>query len=612
MMFLCTYTLSAQTQLYFNNFDTYTVGGKIAQQAGAPWTTWSSAPGGAEDAVISSTQSSSPSNAIYVVNNNDLVFNIGDKTAGRYEVSWKMFVETGKLGYFNLLTNFAGGSSSWGFQAMICSDSIYIDAAGAVAAKVPYTVGNWKQLKLVIDLTDDFATFYIENNEIISYKWSKGANGDGTLVKLDGINFYGWPGGDPYPAGTSGYYIDDLKLDSVAAPESPANLTAVLNGANIDVAWTAPTTAPDAYKLSRNGSVVFSTPSVLTYTDNGPWPSTYNYVARAHYIGAGYSRSSNTATVVVPGGVTRNLVLMEKGTSINCTYCPYAAMGFRDLIDVNHKSAAAIAYHPMSSVWGSFVDIYGNASSENRLAYYEVEGFPTVTIDGGSKFGGVYGTVTQYPYYLPVYNQRIAQPSFHVLNMTIVPTTTDNYTATITVEQTYAAWASGIKLHTALTESNIVKSWGNQTEVDFVCRGMYPSADGTDLDFSSQNTQTVTLDFSAAGYIKDNCEFVAFVQHNASKEVTQVAKIDMSSIVGVEELKGNDISIYPNPASDYMMVLSNGKGNMQVVDITGKVVYTSSISNSTEVFDISKLNSGIYFVKVSTTDKNFTKKLIVE
>jgi hypothetical protein len=604
LIIVCGLATFAQVNLYTYNFDSDTLG-KLALQEGAPWTTWSAAPGGAEDPVVSATQSHSPSNAVYVVNNNDCVFNIGDLTTGRYIVEWQMFVETGKLGYFNLLSDFAGASSKWAFEAFIFNDSIHVNADGEGKAIVPFTWNTWVHLQFIVDLDDDFATLYMDSSEVVSYKWSKGALGTDNSLKLDGINFYGWNNNG---TGTSGYYFDDFKIDSVAAPEAPFNLTAAINGADIDVDWTAPSTPPDLYKLSRNGSVVNSTTG-LTYTDVGPWPDTYIYGVRAHYNGQGYSHSSNEDTATIAGGVTRNLVLFEKGTSMYCTYCPYAAMGFHDLIEVNHKDAVGIAYHPAT---GAFTDMYGTATTDVRLLYYGISAFPTIVADGILKIAGVYGTVSQYPYYLPLYNERIAAPSFQTLDVNIVETSTDNYTATIIVEETFKAYASGWKLHAALTESNIIQAWEGQTELDFVCRNMYPSANGTNLDFSTQSSDTITINFSTTGYVKNNCEFVVFIQHNATKLVTQTTKVDMSTIIGMQELQSQSVKMYPNPATEYFVLLSAGKGLAEIFDITGKMVSSTIITNPTQTFNITGLQKGIYLLKVSNDESSFTEKLIIQ
>ncbi len=245
------------------------------------------------------------------------------------------------------------------------------------------------------------------------------------------------------------------------------------------------------------------------------------------------------------------------------------------------------------------------------MDYYGISGFPTIIADGQLKIEGVTSTTNQYSVYLGFYNQRITQPSFHNLDINIVMTGTDAYTATVTAEQTFDAF-SPVKLYTALTESNIAVSWYGQTEIDYVCRGMYPSGSGTTINFGTQNPQTFNFNFTTTGYVKDNCQFVAFIQDDASHLVTQVAKVDMSSIIGVEELSGNKISIYPNPSSDYIMALTNGNGTLEIFDIAGKLVTSSNLTKASQVVDIRNLNKGIYIVKVNTDKNIFTQKLIVE
>jgi len=436
----------SQVNLYNTDFESYTAGSHLAQQAGAPWTTWSNAPGGTEDPLISTTQAHLGTNSVNVVNGNDCVLQLYDKTTGRYQVSWWMYVESGKLGYFNFLSDFNGSSSLWALQVFMIHDSIIIDADGASKVKGLFASNTWKKMQVIVDLDDDFATFYVDGIEMVSYPWSKGAEGTDNSHKLDGIDFYGW---DNNATGTSGYYLDGVSVDSVLAPTAPTNLTATLNGADIDVAWTAPSPNPDSYKLSRNGEIVYSTPAGLTYTDVAPWPLKYVYGVRAYYAGQGYSRSSNRDSVTIAGGVTRNLVLMEEATGTWCQYCPGAAMGLRDLIETNHKSATAIAYHSG--------DKYSNTNSDGRISFYpEITGFPTVIADGNrdgtSAVVGGNATVSMYPSYLPIYNKRIANPAFDNLDISIVNAGGINYTATITATETFTAF-SPVKLRAALPQA---------------------------------------------------------------------------------------------------------------------------------------------------------------
>lgn len=78
-----------------------------------------------------------------------------------------------------------------------------------------------------------------------------------------------------------------------------------------------------------------------------------------------------------------------------------------------------------------------------------------------------------------------------------------------------------------------------------------------------------------------------------------------------ENESANKVSFYPNPASEELFFLNyNLIKNMAIYSLTGKkaVAYTSV----TQKIDISSLNSGVYFVKLTTDKGDITKKLIIQ
>ncbi len=593
--------LYGQKNLYTSDFEAYNAGTGVAKQAGAPWTTWSNAPGGTEDPKVSSTKAKSGTKSFYVINNNDLVFDFKDRKTGRYGVEWQMFVETGKLGYFNLLGDFNGNNSVWNFQAYVKAGKLIVDADGGSTATVDIAHNAWNKFKIIIDVDDDFATLYLDTLEVVSYKWSLGTSGAGTTRKLDAINFFGW---NDNGAGSSGYFIDDFKYDSLPAPQSPVDLVANLDGKNIYVFWDTLNSKAVSFALMRNGKVV-SKQKTTEYVDVGPWPGDYIYQVRAQEKGLGFSHSSNADTVTISGGVARDFVLMEEFTGTWCVYCPGAAMGLRDLIDVNKKEAVAIAYHNG--------DKYVNAVSTGRENYYSVDAFPTLVCDGNSddsrRVNGGNATNSLYTTYLPLYEKRISSPGFHKIDLGVKYLGGDNYKATIKVEETFNAF-SPVKLHAVLTESNIPEVWKNQTELDFVCRAMYPDHNGTSIDFTTSAVKTYTFDFSTAGYVKNNCEFIAFLQDDVTREVTQTVKFDISSLVGIEEVTGKEISIYPNPADDYFILHSDGNGICEVYNVEGKLIKSEKVTENSHLMDISTIQNGVYVVRYTANEKSFIKKLI--
>jgi hypothetical protein len=74
----------------------------------------------------------------------------------------------------------------------------------------------------------------------------------------------------------------------------------------------------------------------------------------------------------------------------------------------------------------------------------------------------------------------------------------------------------------------------------------------------------------------------------------------------------NLLSVYPNPANDKLFIQTNGISilKIELVDFTGKLVYTSNSLNQNNGIDISGLANGIYFVKAYTANRILTTKVI--
>ncbi|PWK18580.1 T9SS type A sorting domain-containing protein [Xanthomarina spongicola] len=87
----------------------------------------------------------------------------------------------------------------------------------------------------------------------------------------------------------------------------------------------------------------------------------------------------------------------------------------------------------------------------------------------------------------------------------------------------------------------------------------------------------------------------------------------MFSTLTVEQvvLEDNTITIYPNPASDYITIISNLSSTYMLIDINGKEIFSGSVINGQSTIDLSKLNSGIYFIHFKN-DSNITIKKIIK
>jgi hypothetical protein len=152
--------------LYENNFDEYAANDYLAV-VDENWTTWSEDPGSAEDPIISDALALTDPNSVMVSGTNDAVFPCGDKTSGSYAISFEMYVPTDKVGYFNVQQVFA---SEWGMSiTFMPSGEITVSCGDQAPTGFTFTPDVWFPIEVMVDIDDDIAMLYIDDEEIPNY-----------------------------------------------------------------------------------------------------------------------------------------------------------------------------------------------------------------------------------------------------------------------------------------------------------------------------------------------------------------------------------------------------------------------------------------------------------
>jgi hypothetical protein len=221
------FALSAQIS---DNFSDYTVGGKLAQQAQAMgrdyWTTWSGVVGGSEDGVIAEIPAGNK--ALFLNYNNDQLLELGKKSTGTWIHTFKIYIPANKDAYFNIQADFTGGQDGvWAFECYMATSkptqsvptpaltpglgNFY--AGKATTTTFTFTHDTWIPVKVIINLDDDEAEFYVNNDLVHSWQYSLGNSGAGGCPKvIDAFNIF-----PPVSTARSSFYIDDVVFEKEAS-----------------------------------------------------------------------------------------------------------------------------------------------------------------------------------------------------------------------------------------------------------------------------------------------------------------------------------------------------------------------------------------------------------
>lgn len=73
--------------------------------------------------------------------------------------------------------------------------------------------------------------------------------------------------------------------------------------------------------------------------------------------------------------------------------------------------------------------------------------------------------------------------------------------------------------------------------------------------------------------------------------------------------KGNEITIFPNPATDIFHIKGENISDIEILNLAGALVLKN---NSTTRIDMTNFKSGIYLVRIKQGNKTVVKKLVKE
>lgn len=212
-------------KIYCDNFENYVAAPNNLDPQSTRWRKWRDT---SNDAVVELENGNKVSHFQQIgTSKPDLIYQLGNKTSGRYRVSWRMKVPTGKKGYFNIqheLPNIlTGNGGNWAFEVFFFGNGtgqfkLQNSAGGVITRDFGYPNDTWFNVVGIFDLglvfTNDpgSGNLFINDNSV--YAWDFASGSVATQNKLAGLNFYADDQHD--------FYIDDLCVWSRLVGSCPA------------------------------------------------------------------------------------------------------------------------------------------------------------------------------------------------------------------------------------------------------------------------------------------------------------------------------------------------------------------------------------------------------
>ena len=218
---------TAQTILFQDDFEFYADGVPLAAQS-SQWTTFSNAPGGPEDGIVSAAQAHGGARSLHIFGSGgdgpvDQIALFGDLTYGELEFELWIYVAPGAGGYFDLM------HVPPFFPELAAAFTFRNDGSGEIELfgtghPFSYAQGTWTEVKATITFAPSLGTYFINGTQVASENWSTNAGGGPGQNALRALEIYAYSG----TAGVNAdFYVDDVRLTQLAVGVEEASMSQI-------------------------------------------------------------------------------------------------------------------------------------------------------------------------------------------------------------------------------------------------------------------------------------------------------------------------------------------------------------------------------------------------
>lgn len=601
VLFLAMTTLSAwcvhaQTLLYSENFESYAVGAHLAALNPTWWATWSNKAG--EDALVKSDFAHSPTKSLLIDSisaaSNDILLKLGNRTTGKYELDWWMYVEASKCGYYSIL-HASPPSPEYGMYVYFRTNGDGDLFAGTgTPVSFTYPKSTWFKVKHLIDLDADIIRLYINGKLIKEWPFSNKALASGGTKTLANVDFFAgsrWSALKERPR----YYVDDIyftqlnKISDPVAGVNPASLSASIKPASNDSRQIT---------LSNSGTSFMDYKVNVIYGNAPPAKNSNSmlHTAPAEYTVISPSAGGNTPSGGAPGSPNASAVLnYDSGDSTaigwstlpvtatvaarypNAVALPYAGMTL-DFVDIKISQLNATGNQMTLKIFGMGTPgepgtlLRSQTFTPLAASWSQINLTTPLKITGEDLWVGYQYTQTDANVYIPGTDKGPNNP-----NGDFIDTGTGwmhlSHNVFLPFNWNIRAYLSGNVMPHWLTVSPMV--------------GTIAPAGSSALNIGIATTGLTNGMYQGTIRILTDDPL-----HNQID-----IPFTLSITVGINEVDHGAVMIYPNPAENQLQIVSNDRLlKVSVLSYEGKILFTGHKN----ILDISSLPSGVYFLQTHT------------
>ncbi|MFM7643886.1 MAG: PKD domain-containing protein [Sphingomonadales bacterium] len=348
-----------------------------------------------------------------------------------------------------------------------------------------------------------------------------------------------------------------------------------------------------------------------TYTTTAPVPSTTTAGTYTYYVSqanAGNDESMRAAITVVVNALPATPTIAASGSTTFCTggsvdLTSSAATGN---VWSTNATTATITVSATGNYSVTVTDANGCSSTSASISV-NVSSAPAPTISASSTqaCSGDVVTVTSSAADSYLWSTGETSQSIQVTNTAAVYVTVTNANACNGVGQSAT---TNITFTATPTAAGSFTTAGNVVTFSNTSTG----ATAYSWDFGDFTNSSATA--PAHAYAANGTYTVVLTAINGN--CTNTATFEISIEVGIEEATQMQFEVYPNPATEQIIVAfeNTAAGSLNILDATGRVVFTQTCNEIGSVLlpiNVSELASGSYTVQLINADQVGIKRLLI-
>lgn len=235
----------------------------------------------------------------------------------------------------------------------------------------------------------------------------------------------------------------------------------------------------------------------------------------------------------------------------------------------------------------------------------------------------IYKETSQNEHYEKIGEVPFAQLSVFVDQNSLPLVKSDKYRISVTdsssIESEKSAYHKTVHLNINAGIYGFNLMWNHYVGFEFLSYRIYRKiGEGafTLIATVASNVDSYTDFYTTSGLVTYYLEVVRLEPCHPTKSTgyeSVVSNTATAAPLGLEDQKGSDFVVYPNPTTDRLFVVLSTAANevaYQLVNLRGQLVRSGNLTNTRTEFSLENLPSGIYYLRITTGTSTGVRKVV--